>query len=249
MQAQRSFPLELPLFASQRELQAHLGSAHSLCSFCNKHFFSAEELWEHVHDNHFTCQLCLRHGAQRHFAAAADLTEHLRYWQQNTQNTNKLLPIGARAVEFNANLLLLASWRHLTEDAIITVTLLQGLFRASALTTLGTNNQGQIARGCYNQPFLLACYVPDTKVVVRTAVTCLCVAHAGLGISCVLLKTVLLRRLTCVLCMLTQEDLGVQRVCISVGAHLFVRSTLHARTYFTARVQLWGKLLQESVLV
>ena len=79
LQAQRSFPLELPLFASHKELQAHLTSAHSLCSFCNKHFFSAEDLWEHVHDNHFTCQLCLQHGAQRHFAAAEHLTEHLRY--------------------------------------------------------------------------------------------------------------------------------------------------------------------------
>ena len=88
VQAQRSFPLELPLFPSQRELQAHLGAAHSLCSFCNKHFFSAEELWEHVHDHHFTCQLCLRQGAQRHFAAADDLTEHLRYGQQNPKDTN-----------------------------------------------------------------------------------------------------------------------------------------------------------------
>ena len=78
-QARRSFPLELPLFASQKELQAHLASAHTFCSFCNVHFFSGEELWEHMHDRHFTCQLCMRHGTHSHFNAADDLTEHLRW--------------------------------------------------------------------------------------------------------------------------------------------------------------------------
>ena len=79
LQARRSFPLELPLFASQRELQAHMASAHTHCGFCNVHFFSGEELWEHVHDRHFTCQLCMRHGTHSHFNAAEDLTEHLRW--------------------------------------------------------------------------------------------------------------------------------------------------------------------------
>ena len=70
------------MFANQKELQAHLASAHTFCSFCNIHFFSGEELWEHVHDKHFTCQLCLRHGAHSHFNAAEDLTEHLRFVTQ-----------------------------------------------------------------------------------------------------------------------------------------------------------------------
>ncbi|KAL0033761.1 hypothetical protein WJX77_004297 [Trebouxia sp. C0004] len=78
LDARRSFALELPLFASQKELQAHMTSAHTFCGFCNVHFFSGEELWEHVHDRHFTCQLCMRHSTHSHFNAAADLTEHLR---------------------------------------------------------------------------------------------------------------------------------------------------------------------------
>ncbi|KAL0029599.1 hypothetical protein WJX79_007267 [Trebouxia sp. C0005] len=78
LDARRSFPLELPFFASQKELQAHLASAHTFCGFCNVHFFSGEELWEHVHDRHFTCQLCMRHGTHSHFNAADDLTQHLR---------------------------------------------------------------------------------------------------------------------------------------------------------------------------
>lgn len=79
LQARRSFPLELPVFASQKELQAHVATAHTFCGFCNIHFFSGEELWEHMHDRHFTCQLCVRHGSHSHFNAAQDLTEHLRY--------------------------------------------------------------------------------------------------------------------------------------------------------------------------